>query len=101
MQDAMTRLRELREELNYSQEDIALVTGVRNKQVSQWETGKNLPSAISLAIYIRLVGASAHEIIDLIMKNQPDPQAHLVDILRTTGGKDRVKRAAQRLQKQT
>lgn len=97
MLDAMKRLRELREGLNYNQEDIAFVTGVRGKQVSQWETGKNQPSASSLAVYIRLVHASAEEIIGLIMKDQPDPAKQLTTVIQSSGGTGRIKRAAQRL----
>ena len=97
MLDAMKRLRELREERGYKQEDIADVTGVRNKQVSLWETGKNLPSAVSLAVYIHLVRASPEEIIGLIMKDQPDPEKQLVEMLRTREGGRRIKRAGERL----
>jgi len=101
MQDAMKRLRQLREELHHTQGHVAFVTGVEPKQVSQWETGKNQPSASSLAVYIRLVQASADEIIDLIMKDQPDPEKHLATILQAQGGKARLKRVARRLLEDT
>lgn len=97
MQDAMDRLRQLRVGLGLTQEDVADAIGVRGKQVSLWENGKNELPASSLAVYIRLVKASADEVIGLIMKDQPDPEERLARLMQTAGGRRRIKRAGRRL----
>ena len=43
-----TRIRISRESLNYSQHDLARVTGISQQQISSYEKGQRLPSAPAL-----------------------------------------------------
>jgi transcriptional regulator with XRE-family HTH domain len=43
-EDAGTNLRQLREELQMSQEDLARELGVSSQTISRWELGKNIPT---------------------------------------------------------
>jgi len=60
----MNRIRELRQEKQLSQEELARLLGVDRSAVAKWETGTNLPRAEKLIMMARIFGCSVDEILN-------------------------------------
>ena len=59
----MNRIRELRQEKQLSQEELARLLGVDRSAVAKWETGTNLPRAEKLIMMARIFGCSVDELL--------------------------------------
>lgn len=60
-----SRIRKYREESGLSQKDFALLIGVSNSRVSNWEQGINRPDADILADICRALNVSPSELLDV------------------------------------
>ncbi len=58
----MTTIRELREERDWSQFDLALKVGVRPETIYQWETGRAIPKVLQLRKLAEIFGMSSDAI---------------------------------------
>jgi transcriptional regulator with XRE-family HTH domain len=58
----MTTIRQLREERDWSQFDLALKVGVRPETVYQWETGRAIPKVLQLRKLAEIFGMSSDAI---------------------------------------
>ena len=76
----MLRIRELRESLDMTQQDLANKLGVARNTISVWETGVSCPSVRDLP---RLAAALSCEISDLYALNPKEPSK-----TKHTGGED-------------
>lgn len=100
------RIRERRKQLHYSQEELAALVGIDQKQVSRYENGVNDPTADVLANLARalntttdwLVGLTDYpdrplrgefdlndnerEAVNILRTKRPDEQRRALDILR-------------------
>ena len=59
----MNRIRELRQEKQLSQEELARLLGVDRSAVAKWETGTNLPRAEKLIMMAKVFGCSVDELL--------------------------------------
>ena len=66
----MNRIRELRQEKQLSQEELARLLGVDRSSVARWETGSNNPRMEKLIALARIFGCSLDE---LVQENQTAP----------------------------
>lgn len=66
----MTTIRQLREERDWSQFDLALKVGVRPETVYQWETGRATPKVLQLRKLAEIFGMSS-DAITLVKREDP------------------------------
>ena len=66
----MNRIRELRQEKQLSQEELARRLGVDRSSVARWETGSNNPRIEKLLALAKIFGCSLDE---LVRENQKAP----------------------------
>ena len=66
----MNRIRELRQEKQLSQEELARLLGVDRSSVARWETGSNNPRMEKLIALARIFGCSLDE---LVQENRTAP----------------------------
>ncbi len=66
----MNRIRELRQEKNLSQEELARLLGVDRSTVAKWEIGTNLPRAEKLITLAKIFGCSVDKLFTSD-KNEP------------------------------
>ena len=59
----MNRIRELRQEKQLSQEELARRLGVDRSSVARWETGSNNPRMEKLLALAKIFGCSLDELI--------------------------------------
>ena len=60
----MNRIRELRQEKQLSQEELARLLGVDRSAVAKWETGTNLPRAEKLLMLAKIFDCTLDEILN-------------------------------------
>lgn len=65
------RLRRLRRDLDLTQEDVALATGVQARSLRDWEAGKHMPSIASLNKLATLYGISMEDLVMLAVSSRP------------------------------
>lgn len=70
------KIRELRKEKSWSQDDLGKAVGVHQRYVSTWETGKNMPAAETL---IKLSRAFAVSVDYLLFENVPREGVSSID----------------------
>lgn len=68
----MTTIRQLREERDWSQFDLALKVGVRPETVYQWETGRAIPKVLQLRKLAEIFGMSSDAIT--LVKREDTPR---------------------------
>lgn len=69
------RLRKLREDKGYSQDDIGSLLGVSKQQYHRWETGKNKPSGETVTQLAKLFGVTT----DYLLGRSDDPQERMTE----------------------
>jgi transcriptional regulator with XRE-family HTH domain len=60
----MTRIRELRQQVGISQNELARRMGLKNTSVIQWERGSNMPSADKLPKLAEILGVEISDLYD-------------------------------------
>lgn len=66
----MQSLRELREQANLKQMDLAAQVGTTPAKVSSWELGRSLPPTRFLAALARTLGVSADDLLEAISESR-------------------------------
>ena len=61
----MNRIRELRQEKQLSQEELARLLGVDRSAVARWETGVNLPRASKLMTLAKIFSCTLDELMNI------------------------------------
>ena len=89
---SLNRIRELREDRDLRQTDVAAATGIDQRSISNYETGKTLPdsdSVIKLAEFFGvtcdyLLGVSARSLdnIQTVIAELDDIRARITEIMR-------------------
>lgn len=59
----MNRIRDLREDMDLRQVDVAAATGIDQKTLSNYETGTSDPNTSNLIALAKLYGISAEELL--------------------------------------
>ena len=72
----MNRIRELRQEKQLSQEELARLLGVDRSAVAKWETGTNLPRAEKLIMMAKVFGCSVDELLSSDKNGPPGREQH-------------------------
>ncbi len=65
MEIFIERLKELRENKNLSQSQLAKNTGLNQTTISSWEIGKRIPSAQAIIVLAKYFGVSADYLLGL------------------------------------
>ena len=73
----MNRIKEIRMKHGATQMEIAEVAGVSQRAVSQWETGKTDPSALSISRIAEKYGEDAESIVWDGVKKEPQNSVEL------------------------
>lgn len=72
----MNRIRELRQEKQLSQEELARLLGVDRSAVAKWETGTNLPRTEKLMMLAKVFGCSVDELLASDKDGLPGRERH-------------------------
>ncbi len=71
----MNRIRELREDRDLRQVDVAKATGIDQKTLSNYETGKTNPDSFAIIELARFFGVTTDYLLGVSQKSFKDPRA--------------------------
>lgn len=75
----MNRIKELREDMDLRQADVSAATGIDQRTLSNYETGKTNPDSFSIIKLANFFGVST----DYLLRNDIDTEAELREIINT------------------
>jgi len=75
------RLKRMRQDKNYTQEDLAEMVGVNLKQIGRHENGETEPDGVIVARYAQALGVSADFLLGI--SDEPNPDVQISDLTRT------------------
>ena len=67
------KLKELRAQRGYTQDEVAVKLNVVRQTISKWEKGLSVPDANSLSRLAELYGVSIYDLLDTPQARQPVP----------------------------
>lgn len=78
----MNRIRDLREDMDLRQIDVAKATGIDQKTLSNYETGKTNPDSDAIIKLADFFGVSADYLLGRAAKNKPSAENLMKRILK-------------------
>lgn len=78
----MNRIRDLREDMDLRQIDVAKATGIDQKTLSNYETGKTNPDSDAIIKLADFFGVSADYLLGRAVKNKPSAENLMKRILK-------------------
>lgn len=75
------RLKRVRQDRGYTQEDLAEIVGVNLKQIGRHENGETEPDGIVVARYAQALSVSADYLLGI--SDEPNPDVQMSDLTRT------------------
>lgn len=78
----MNRIRDLREDMDLRQIDVAKATGIDQKTLSNYETGKTNPDSDAIIKLADFFGVSADYLLGRTAKNKPSAENLMKRILK-------------------